>query len=331
MLPEYDPQDDLDFLADLDGPPPTVEALCAEGGVTSVKITPVRAGLLATMKVSGVISIEGDAHELSVWLGLASGRPSTTAHPKMWLELDGNIIGNVDYGGFMFTDDIHKDWQVPIMIAGGALERICYASNNDLKNAVQSAIDGVSGNMNALAADTWVTHPTDRKMKESLKEFIRNVSVESLTEVTITETPDVHLGLDVSAVTVEPSTYRRVQLRAFWAPMPEPVRHAHRFAIKGAEVDAHGDLGSFLETVVPMGTEHHYEHALNHLHQVAHAAGEYAEAMCEKVVDGWSAEGRKASVDQIHAMRHELFKSTLVHLNPLAWRISGEPSSGDDA
>lgn len=331
-LPEFDPEDDLDFLDEIDGPPPTVEALCAQGGVTKVKITPVRAGLLATMKVSGVVKIDGEPHDISVWLGLASGRPSTAANQKMWLEFDGEVIGNIDFGGFMFTvEDLPDGAKGPIMMAGMALERICYASNNDLKEAVQAAVDGIAGSMNALAADTWLTHPIDKKMKAALGEFIRNVSVESLTEVTITETPDVHLGLDVSAVTLDPSSYRRVPLRVFFAPRPEPEQHVHCFEIKGSVVDAHQDLGMFLRSTVPMGTEHHYEHALNHLHQVAHAAGEYAEATCERVVAGWASEGHEASRDEIHAMRHDVFKSALVLLNPLAWDISGEPPHPDDA
>lgn len=314
--PSQEPNESADFLE-----------LCEESGLENIKFSPIQNGPHVALAVEATLDLGLDDYiDLRVWIGMEDGRASLAQRPRTWVEIDGETY---PYGTHehMFTllADFPDEIADELRDAIGVAIRIMHDANHDLEYARTMAVSFIADQLNDAASATWDEDETDDM--ENMEAFAANCAIDLYRAVTVTEAADAHLGFDINARTVDPTTGTETPLKVFWRTDPESDEFVHCYGIGGAWCPAHdGDEQlSGLMATLPEGSRHHYTHALDHLHQVAHAASGVAQDNLAAAVEAIELEKGPLTEDDVHQLSHQVFASTLVELNPLAWTFSGEP------
>jgi hypothetical protein len=306
--------------------------LCETHGIINLKFTPISHGSQVAMAVTAVVDLDEEDFVVRVWVGLEDGRPSAAMRPRTWIAVDDEVFrhGNrADKVAMLdnFDIEVHEDlWD-----ALQALIGVMHRANGNLEFARYMAAEYVASQLNEAAGDTWdeadERRPNVTKGRDAMESFVSNCSVDLFRAVTVTESADAHLGFDIAASTVDPATEQVTPLRIFWRTDPGDEQFVHCYGIGNAWYEAHGDDEDLTELLAafPEESRHHYVHALDHLHEISHAAAEVADANLSAAVALVEGNDGPLSDEEVHQLSHDVYASTLVELNPLAWSISGEP------
>jgi len=300
--------------------------LCEESGLQNVRFTPVFNGPNVALTLDADLDLGfEDMTEIRTWLGFEDGRPSAAKRPRTWVAIDGDPY---PYGNAAHREALADDYPEEIMgelwDAVTAAIRIMHDANHDLEHMRAMAVTFITEQLNSSASATW--DEADEEV-DSVEAFASNCAIDLYRAVTVTEATDAHLGYDIAARTLDPSTGDEKPLRVFWRTDPESRKFIHCFGIGDAWCPAHEGDEKIAELMAtqPAESQHHYVHAFDHLHQLAHAASGVAEENLAVAVAMMEVEDGPLSEDDVHQLSHKVFASTLVELNPLAWSISGEP------
>lgn len=308
--------------------------LCEAHGLLNVRFEPITNGPHVALALEASLDLsEDEEFDLRVWIGMKDGRASTAQQPRTWISIDDEIYAYGSTANMLdllseYPDHLIDELWESITIA----IRIMFDANRDLEHARAMAVEFVVGQLNDFATDTWDDDDDDDDGAmdgiEAMEAFVANCAIDLFRAVTVTEAMDAHLGFDISARTVDPVTEEENQLRVFWRTEPGTGEFVHCYGLGSAWCPAHdGDenLPELMATV-PSEARHHYLHAFDHLHQIAHAAAEVANdnlaAAVEMIEDD---DAGPLTEDDVHQLSHQVYASTLVELNPIAWSISGEP------
>jgi hypothetical protein len=304
-------------------------AQCAVGNLSNVQIEPTPQGATLALKFTADTWWEDKQYALAMWVGKGNGTPSTGAQSTGWVKVQDRSI---DLGAERLEESLSTVVPLPsvphviesidqlLALMSAAVGAIVCADNDEDLTAVLTELTRLSSAARSA--------PEMAKAREKARgDLMWNCTMDLLGGITITEAESPHLSFDVAAVTMDPTTKQEAKLRVGWIPSRENARqYTHSYQVGDDSCYAHDDADiDRLMAMVPDDSREHYLHVFDHLHQIAHAASDYADALAGEAIAQASTTDRPLDAFERHELIHEVHKEALVIMNPVAWTLSGEP------
>ncbi|HEX9225112.1 MAG TPA: hypothetical protein VF885_00475 [Arthrobacter sp.] len=302
-------------------------AQCAVGNLSNVHIEPTPQGASLALKFTADTWWEEAEYALTMWVG--KGAPSTDGESAGWVKVRDLSI---DLGAEHLEDSLSTVVPMPsvphviesidqlLALMSAAVGAIVCADTEEDLTAVMAELTRLSGGARSAAE-------LAKAREKARGDLMWNCTMDLLGGITITEAESPHLSFDVAAVTMDPTTQQKANLRVGWIPARENARqYTHSYQIGDDACYAHDDADiDRLMALVPDDSREHYLHVFDHLHQIAHAASDYADALAGEAIAQASTTDRPLDAFERHDLIHEVHKEALVIMNPVAWTLSGEP------
>lgn len=298
--------------------------LCAIGTLADIEVEPLLTGPLLSASVSGTTWFLKRRYDLKAWAGLRTGPPSTvTEENSFWLNINGETV---DLGG-AGADRIRE--LVPeesLQHIAAAADQIMALLNASLKvfSFVQTEWDledALEGLGEAADAKIVVEHELDALVAEL--DFTTNCCNTLLSRVAVAEATNVHLGFDVTAVTLDPASGSESEIGVGWTESRDGPAHAFRIGTRTClaheEDEVAGLMAPFSED-----SKAHFLHAFDHLHQISDAVGRYAVAKSAVAIATTSTVENPLLARARHDITHREYAGAARKLTELALKLSAE-------
>jgi hypothetical protein len=304
--------------------------ICAVGSLYNAGVEAITAGHSMGIKITGTVYWDKLEYPIAVWAGDHNGVPGTP-DADIWLQL-----GEETMSLSMPVEDRLFDI-VPTKALRGVVAAI--AQMSAMQESAMDALECAETDYDltatleqlkkiASASKTLIEYGGEALLAHS--DLMFNCMVDLLGNMTVAESADVHLAFDLAAETLDPETGNKVKVRAGWAKADETSHnYTHCFELNGARCQAHDEAA--LDRMLagyPEASQEHYRHTFVHLHQAAHAVGDYAVAKAGEAI----AKASTISEPLLHVDRHELthkvHADVVNELNPFTLEMSGEPGRG---
>jgi hypothetical protein len=305
--------------------------ICAVGAVNDARLDTFTAGHSLAVKITGTAYWDETGLPMAVWAGDLDGNPGT-ADADTWLQLGDatmSLSKPLDPGFFNMVPTkalrsvVSAVGQMAAML-GPAMDALeCAETEYDLDATIEQLKRIV------VESKSAIVHGSEALIAHS--DLLFNCMVDLLGNMSVTESEAVHLGFDLAAETLDPDTGKKVAVKVGWAKADETShQYVHSFQLGGASCRAHDeeDMYRMLYTL-PAESREHYRHTFIHLHQAAHAVGDYAAGRVGEAL------AKASTVDEplLHVDRHELthrvHAEVAAELDSFVRKMSGEPGRGD--
>lgn len=301
--------------------------LCSLGDLAKGSVEPSDDTSPWDARIKGTAVWNRTEYRLEIWAGFRDWTPKAmAAGTSVWLSLEGETFDLSTGGKGQIDRMVPKEFASGMAAAVNQLTALLRACLSALHSAASKAERDYALEQMKLAAGTirsnW-EYEADAVIAQS--DLLENCSNTLLSRVCIRESGNVHLAFDVTAVTLDPCTGDETGIGIGWMKS-EDSGSTHSFRIGTAECLAHEDdeVERLLDTV-PEASRGHYLHAFNHLHQIAHAADNYANAQTRlAIAEAGTAQDPLLAVER-HDAAHVVHSGLAEKLTAYALEVSSEP------
>jgi hypothetical protein len=320
----------MNLVSSLDYALDEFTGICAVGALYNAGVETLTAGHTMSVKITGSLYWNKLEHPIAVWSGDQAEVPGTP-DADTWLRLEDRTmrLSQPVQAGFF---DI-----VPTAVLKGVVDAI--AQMSAMLEAATDALDcaetehdltAILERLKTIASESksLIEHESEALLAHT--DIMFNCMVDLLGNMTVTESTDVHLAFDLGAETLDPATGDKVKIRVGWAKADE-ISHqfVHSFEVGSVSCRAHddADMDRMLETF-PETSREHYRHTFIHLHQAAHAVGDYAAGKVGEAIAKASTVSDPLFHVERHEITHRVHAEAVEELSPFVWQMSGEPGRG---
>ena len=302
--------------------------LCAVGDLGGITVESIQGGHHLSARVTGKIWWMQEEYPISVWTGLRDGTISGGGADATWLQIRDEAV-DIAHGPFAqtvmrlspakFLPHLTKAVELNIALYDAAMDVLqCAETQGDL-DALLQELSRLAGEARSL-----VEHRGYAQLAHN--DILLNCANTILGGITVSESPDVPHAFELNADTLDPATNAKAKIKVGWIKVPGTSNYTHSYQIGEARCFAHDDddIDQLMQNVQPE-SRRHYLHAFDHLHQAAHAVGDYANGKVGEAVAEASAIDEPLSDVERHQIAHETLADVLVELNQFISMISVEP------
>lgn len=305
--------------------------ICAVGAMDSPALEAIPLDPYLLPKVSGIAYWDKTAYQIAMWAGDRDGGPGSAGDMRAWLRLGDETM---DLAGPFEAKiaELVPASGLPTVMGAIAQASAMLNSANEFLEYVEDPIELAAAfeHLQEIAGSSKSALEYEGDALLAHTDILFNCMVDLLGNMTVVESQDVHLGFDVAAQTLDPETGNKVEVRAGWAKTEGTDDYVHSFELNGARCQAH-DEAAFdrMMAAYPAASREHYRHTFTHLHQAAHAIGDYAAAKVgEAIAKAGTVDQPLLHVDR-HALTHKVHADVVTELAPFVWKMTGEPGRGD--
>lgn len=298
--------------------------LCAIGSLADIDVEPLSNGPLLSAAVTGTAWAHKRRYDMEAWAGLRTGPPSTIMEANsFWLSINGETIGPDGAGAARIRDLVPEESLQHIAAAADQIMALLNASLMvfsfvQTERDLDDALDGLD-----QAADTRIAAEYELDALIAELDFTTNCCNTLLSRVTVAEATNVHLGFDVTAVTLDPNTGEESEIGVGWTDSPEGMVHEFRIGHRSCQAHEEDEVQGLLDSF-SSDSKAHFLHAFDHLHQISDAVGRHAVAKAAEAIAAASTVANPLLLPDRHAITHREYSAAASSLNDLALKLSEE-------
>lgn len=278
-------------------------------------------------RITGVAVWARNEYRMRIWGGYRDGSPEAmAAGSSVWLSLGEETFDLARDEPGQMDRAVPKEFVTGMAAAVSQLTAMLRACLDVVKTAGSEAELTYAFEQMMLAAAS-VRSTAEHEVESLLAEndLLMNCSNTLLSRVRVQESVNVHLVFDITASTTDPSTGTEADIGVAWTKNSEGA-NTHSFRLGAAECPAHDD-GEVERLMAGLSADSkgHYLHALNHLHQVAHAADRYSDAQTRLAIARAGTTTDPLRADERHQTAHAVQSAAAEQINAFIRELFDEP------